>query len=138
MASKSPLCTTAAWLPLVACLLLNINAQQHKKKPSVIVPCEGGILNSKVIFESKPVYPRAASMARAEGNVVVRVRVDEGGEIYEATACSGHPSLRQPSVEAAYRTRLSPTMLSGKTVKVAGVLIYVFKLEERTGKLYRP
>jgi TonB family protein len=120
------------------CFPCIINAQQNKARASDSAPCEGGILNSKVTFESKPVYPIAARKARAKGSVVVRVRIDEEGNIFEAVACSGHPLLRQSAADAAYQTRLSQTVLSGKPVKVSGVLVYVFRLNEEKGRLYKP
>jgi hypothetical protein len=113
------------------------SARQHKGRPSANAPCEGGILNSRVVFEVEPEYSTEAKKAKAEGTVIIRVRVDEEGKTYEAIACSGHSLLRQLTADAAYRTRLSPTLLSGKPVKVAGVLVYVFKLDEDTGTLYR-
>ena len=137
IASKSRFSITISCLLLIAGTTL-IEAQQNKEKSNINAPCEGGILNGKVTFESKPLYRTAAKKARAEGIVVVRVRVDEEGKIYEAIACSGHTLLRQSSVDAAYRTKVSPTVLSNKPVKVAGVLVYVFKLDEREGRLYRP
>ena len=56
--------------------------------------------------------------------------VDENGKVYEATACSGHKLLRQAAVDAAYQTQITPTIISGKAVKVGGILLYEFKLEE--------
>lgn len=78
------------WLLLIVCSPGVVYAQRNKADASSRAPCEGGVLNRKVAFESKPVYPIAARNARAEGNVVVRVRVDEEGNIFEAIACSGH------------------------------------------------
>jgi hypothetical protein len=66
------------------------------------------------------------------------VRIDEEGNVFEAVACAGHPELRQSATDAACRTRLSPTMLSGKPVKVSGILVYVFRLNKETGSLYKP
>lgn len=96
------------------------------------------MVNSNVIVESEPLYTDKAKRAKAEGNVTVRVRIDEEGRVYEAVACAGHSLLRQSSVDAAYRTRLSRTLLSGKAVKVTGVLVFVFKLNEDKGQLYKP
>ena len=123
---------------LVAGSTLAISTQRVKREARPVAPCEGGILNSKVLMVSKPAYPQRAKRAKAEGKVVVRVRIDEEGKVYEAIACVGHSLLRRAAEDAAYRTRFSPTVLSGKAVKVAGVLVYVFKLDEEGGALYRP
>jgi hypothetical protein len=51
--------------------------------------------------------------------------------------CVGNPLLTGASAKAAYRIRFKPTLLSGKAVRVAGVLVYQFNLGEETGRLYR-
>jgi TonB family protein len=128
----------AAWLILASGLPVVLCAQHAKSRAKSKAPCEGGILNSKVIAESRPTYPEKAKKEKAQGTVVVRVRVDEEGKIYEATPCLGHPLLQQSSITAAQRTMLSPTVLSGKAVKVAGVLVYIFELGEEIGRLRKP
>lgn len=91
-------------------------------------PISGGVLNGKAIEKPAPAYPVIANTAeRPEGVVVVQVMVDEEGKVINAKAVSGHPLLRQAAVEAAYKARFSPTLLSGKPVKVTGTLTYSFK-----------
>ena len=86
----------------------------------------GGILNGRANSLPKPEYPAAAKAVRAGGAVVVRVVVDESGDVISATAVSGHPLLRATSVDAARSAKFPPTMLSGKQVKVTGMLVYNF------------
>jgi TonB family protein len=88
----------------------------------------GGVLNGKVIFMPRPVYPPIAKAARAQGKVVVQILVDEEGYVIEAAAVSGHPLLQQPAVFAARQTRFTPTLLEGKPVKVSGVITFNFAL----------
>jgi TonB family protein len=128
----------AVWLTLALSLPSILCAQQAKSTARSKVPCEGGVLNRKVIAESRPTYPEEAKKEKAQGTVVVRVRVDEEGKIYEATPCQGHALLQQSSLVAAKQTMLSPTVLSGRAVKVAGVLVYIFELSEETGRLFKP
>lgn len=91
----------------------------------------GGILNAKAISKPAPVYPPAAKAAHAEGTVVVQVTIDESGNVIVANAVSGHPLLRAAAVAAARQARFTPTLLSGKPVKISGMLTYEFKPEER-------
>ena len=128
----------AIWLTLASGLPSVLCAQHAKSRAKSKVRCEGGVLNSKVIAESRPTYPEKAKKEKAQGTVVVRVRVDEEGKIYEATPCQGHVLLQQSSITAAKRTMLSPTVLSGKAVKVAGVLVYIFEISEESGRLLKP
>ena len=90
----------------------------------------GGVLNGKAISKPEPPYPALAKAARASGVVTVRVTVDETGHVVSAEAVSGHALLRDAAVAAARQARLSPTLLSGKPVKVSGVLTYNFALEQ--------
>jgi outer membrane biosynthesis protein TonB len=72
---------------------------------------------------------------RLEGTVVIRVNVNESGDVYEATRCLGPDLLQKAAIAAAYKTRLSPTVLQGVPVKVSGLLLYLFKLKEKSARL---
>lgn len=89
----------------------------------------GGVLNGKAINKPAPAYPAIAKTARASGTVVVQVEVDERGRVTKARATSGHPLLRAAAEAAARQASFSPTLLSGKPVRVSGVLTYEFKPE---------
>jgi len=54
------------------------------------------------------------------------VTVDEKGNVVAASAVSGHPLLRASAVQAARQSKFSPTLLSGKPVKVKGIIVYNF------------
>jgi TonB family protein len=90
----------------------------------------GGVLNGKAVSKPQPAYPPAAKAARAAGTVTVQVVVDESGGVASAEAVSGHPLLRAAAVAAARQAKFSPTLLSGKPVRVSGVLTYNFVLEQ--------
>jgi len=88
----------------------------------------GGVLNGNALVLPKPEYPAAAKAVRAQGTVTVEVTVDDQGNVISAHAVSGHPLLRQAAEMAASGATFSPTTLSGKPVKVTGVLTYNFVL----------
>jgi TonB family protein len=94
---------------------------QYTAKPSD----EAGI-GDKALRFAKPKYPAAAHAARASGAVQVQVTIDEDGEIAAANAISGHPLLRQAAEAASKETRFAPTLLSGKPVKITGIIVYNF------------
>ena len=89
----------------------------------------GGVLNGKAKFLPKPDYPPAAKAVKASGTVTVQVTLNEKGEVTSAIPVSGHPLLRPTALLAAYETKFEPTMLSGKAVKVTGVLTFNFTLD---------
>ena len=75
----------------------------------------------------KPLYPAEARELRLAGTVVVLVEIDETGKVTRASdLCEGPPYLSEASVRAAMKSRFSPTKLSGKPVKVNGMILYKF------------
>ncbi|HKP45469.1 MAG TPA: TonB family protein [Pyrinomonadaceae bacterium] len=99
------------------------NASQSPKKRA---PISGGVLNGKALSLPAPDFPAAAKAANTYGTVVVRVTIDEQGNVISATAVSGPPLLQQASVNAALLAHFSPTLLMGEPVQVVGVITYNF------------
>lgn len=87
---------------------------------------KGGVLNGKALSLPKPSYPSAARKAHAAGMVAVNVLIDENGNVIAAEAVSGHPLLHGACVAAAKKAKFTPTRLSGRPVKVTGVIQYNF------------
>jgi TonB family protein len=84
----------------------------------------GGVLNSKAIEKSEPVYPESAK--EVSGQVVVAVVVDETGKVISARAVTGHELLRPGAQEAAYKWKFAPLVLKGTPVRVSGTIIFKF------------
>jgi len=84
------------------------------------------ILNGLAISLPKPPYPAVAVSTGIQGKVDVQVTIDETGNVISAKAASGHPFLRGPAENAAWKARFTPTMLNGVPVKVTGVIVYNF------------
>ncbi|MEP6717649.1 MAG: TonB family protein [bacterium] len=89
-------------------------------------PVSGGVLNGKALSLPQPEYPAAAKTAGAAGVVVVRVTIDEQGNVISAVAVSGPQPLHQASINAALQARFAPTLLIGEPVQVIGVITYSF------------
>lgn len=109
---------------LIVFSLSVFSSAQEKRAPAKII--NGGIINGKAVTLVKPEYPAAARAVNAEGAVNIRVTIDENGDVYEATATSGHPLLRDVAVKAARESKFSPTLLLGAPVKVTGIIVYNF------------
>lgn len=92
-------------------------------------PYQGGVLNGKAISLPRPPYPPEAKANRAGGTVTVQVLVDETGKVVSAKAITGHALLLKPAEEAAYQARFSPMLISGRPVKVKGVIAYSFVMD---------
>ncbi len=85
-----------------------------------------GIINGKAVSLPKPNYPAEAKAHRDGGKVSIQVILDEQGKVLRAGAIDGPPRLQYASREAACGARFAPTTLEGKSVKVSGILHYMF------------
>lgn len=91
-------------------------------------PDPGTILNERAVTMPKPEYPDAAREQRLSGMVIVKVVIDESGNVIKARdMCQGPPFLSEAAVAAALTARFTPTNLDGKPVKAKGVILYNFK-----------
>lgn len=79
-----------------------------------------------VIELPQPEYPALAARAHVSGQVQVQLVIGLEGEVIAAHAINGHPLLQASAVSAARKARFTPTLLEGKPVKVAGVIVYNF------------
>lgn len=86
----------------------------------------GGILQGKAISLPQPTYPPLARQAKVAGRVYVMLVIDEQGRAIKAEAVCGDPLLKPAAEEAGLKVRYSPLRLSGKPVKVSGVIVYNF------------
>jgi periplasmic protein TonB len=87
------------------------------------------VLEGKALSKPVPSYPWIAQLFEVSGDVRVDVVIDESGNVTAANAISGPRLLRAAAVEAARKARFSPTLLSGRAVKVKGLITYQFKLD---------
>lgn len=94
----------------------------------------GGVLQGNAVRKVQPPYPALAKAAGAEGAVQVAITVNENGEVTTTEAVSGHPLLKEAALEAAREWKFKQTELSGKPVKVQGVLTFNFTLDSGASK----
>lgn len=108
--------------------LSNTSSPSSEAKPEQpdSTKISGGDLTNQAISLPKPPYPPVAKVARATGDVVVQVTIDEQGRVVTAHAVSGHPLLQAAAVNAARQARFEPRKLSGKPAKLTGTIRYSF------------
>lgn len=104
----------------------NMTVVTGDTNPRPAARVSAGIVNGRATTLIKPAYPATAREAGASGTVAVNIVFDETGNVIWAKAVSGHPQLRQAAEEAAWKTKFSPTKLSGQPVKTSGTLLYNF------------
>lgn len=116
---------------LITFAVVQATAQSAKQagSPRTI---SGGVVNGKAITLPKPEYPAEALRKRVQGQVRVKVTIDEGGVVTSATTLDGvdEPSLRRAAEIAALSATFSPTTLEGKPARVSGTINYNFVLPE--------
>jgi TonB family protein len=89
---------------------------------------QAGSSSAVVIRRVSPKMPPLAIAAQVEGEVVVEVTIDEGGNVESARAWRGHPLLRDAAVSAARGWKFKPTVVDGTPVKVVANLTFNFAL----------
>jgi TonB family protein len=105
-------------------LFAEIFGEQPKVENTGLI--NGGVINGKATSLPKPAYPQEAKSQRLQGQVPIRVLIDEQGNITEAKAVCGRGYLETASEEAAIKSKFSTTTLNGKPVKVSGIIVYNF------------
>lgn len=84
------------------------------------------------VYQPDPVYPEKALASGLEGLVVVWVYLDEVGTVNKVTVylSSGHPSLDEAAVKAAFESRWTPAQDNGEGVRASTSLAYNFSIDE--------
>jgi protein TonB len=59
---------------------------------------------------------------------LLRVVVNENGEVYEARVVRGHPLLNLAAVDAVRQWKFKPTLMNGEPVPVLGTIAVSFNL----------
>jgi TonB family protein len=89
---------------------------------------DGGntFLNGRALKLPIPEYPTQARMVGASGTIIVKVIIDEQGNVIAAQAIGGHPALKASAEKAARQARFTPTQEQGRPIKVLGKVTYNF------------
>jgi protein TonB len=82
----------------------------------------------RVLYQVNPVYPPLAKMAHQQGQVVIRMTIDERGLPSDVQAVSGIPTLQAPALKAARQWRFEPARQNGQPVAATFLLTLNFVL----------
>ena len=83
-------------------------------------------LEDQAIKKVAAEYPAEPGF-HANGRVIIRIAVDEEGNVLSAKAICGHPLLRATSVKAAVQWQFQPRRVDGKATKYVGVIAFDLK-----------
>lgn len=83
-----------------------------------------------ITYQERPKYPDIARDSRVEGDVVLFVYIDEGGNVRNAVVQSspGLPALEEEAKKAAMRCKFKPAKQQGKPVGVWYNIVMQFRL----------
>ncbi|HJU84338.1 MAG TPA: energy transducer TonB [Holophagaceae bacterium] len=76
-----------------------------------------------------PDYPKAAKRMFVEGDVVVRMTIDEQGAPIAVEIVSGHDLLRADTLQAAWQWRFEPIQYQGHPVQATFELVFRYVLQ---------
>lgn len=91
-------------------------------------PVEVTATSLQILKQVEPVYPPVARAAHIQGNVVLRMLVDERGLPIHAEVVEGPALLRAEALRAAQQWEFSPARVSGQAVKATFLLTLKFRL----------
>jgi len=88
-----------------------------------------GVVDAKVVKLTPPVYPAAARLMRAEGNVRVNVLISHEGKVEEVAivGTSGIEAMDQAALIAARKSRYLPATKNGIRVRIWKAMNFQFR-----------
>jgi protein TonB len=89
----------------------------------------GGVMNGRLIFDPKPLYPPIARATRTAGTVVLEAVISKTGSIENLRVVSGPRMLQQAALDAVRQWRYRPYMLDGQPVEVETTVNVLFTLD---------
>jgi TonB family protein len=85
------------------------------------------VMNGKALVLVTPGYPSTARAKHLSGAAFVAILIDREGNVNAArSVCGGYLELNTASVEAARRSKFSPTKMNNEPVPATGLIIYRF------------
>lgn len=89
-----------------------------------------GNIKRRAIYLPKPIFPREALEAGADGTVKVEIVLGADGRVVSAKAVSGHPLLYRTAEEAARQTVFRRLETTDPNATETGILTYSFSIEK--------
>ncbi len=90
----------------------------------------GNVQQSRLISQTRPVYPPEAKQARIQGVVILEVIIDKTGAVEQVNVVKGEPELTQAAVDAVSQWRYEPVLLNGEAVEVVTTVTVNFAIQQ--------
>jgi len=93
-----------------------------------VVRASQGVMQSRLVRRVEPVYPPKAREQHVQGTVVLRLLIDQQGNVVKAEKISGHDALVPAAVDAAKQWKYQPFILNGEPIAVDTTIDMKFAL----------
>ncbi|GAB5047249.1 energy transducer TonB [Thermodesulfovibrio sp. TK110] len=102
----------------------------NTEKTGIIDAEFGSAYGPRFLYREIPVYPQIARRLGKEGRVVLRLTLDEKGELINVEVIEGAPyGFTESAVEAVKKSKFSPAIKNGKPVACRAILPVRFVLK---------
>ena len=99
-----------------------------QQAPAKKIRVSQGVLEGSILHKVDPQYPQEAKDNRVQGDVILRILINEQGNVTEAKPMSGPPSLTDAAVDAMMQWKFKPYLLNGEPAQVESVFTIRFRL----------
>ncbi|WP_353683809.1 energy transducer TonB [Thermodesulfovibrio sp. 3907-1M] len=102
----------------------------NTEKTGIVDAEFGTTYGPKFLYREIPVYPQIARRLGKEGKVVLRLTINEKGELLNVEVIEGAPyGFTESAVEAVKKSKFSPAIKNGKPVACRAILPVRFVLK---------
>src|SRR5437660_240628 len=108
---------------------------QEPDAPKRALQMKAAELEAAVTSRIEPVYPAVAIWAGISGAVMVRVLINQQGDVVSATPVSAHALLKNAVATAARDWKFKPAEADGKPVKMEGMITIRFPAQNSSAAL---
>jgi TonB family protein len=88
-----------------------------------------GVMAANLLAAPMPAYPKLASLARMQGNVIMQAIISKDGTVESVHVLKGHRLLRSAATNAVRAWRYQPYLVNGRPVEVATIVSVDFTLQ---------
>ncbi len=114
-------------LTMVVLLFCSIATFAEKKDANIDVKIDTSVPDTKLTQMVKPKYPASARQKGLQGEVLLKLSVDERG-VPAVEVVSGDPALASAAVDAASSWRYKPYKKDGKKARFVNKVTFTFTL----------
>jgi TonB family protein len=106
------------------------SSDQVQAASSQVVQVPTGVMLGRVEHKTMPIYPDEAMLKGIQGDVTLKIEVDETGKITSSVPVAGDPVLLGAAKDALRTFRFHPYYVNGNPVKVQSELGFHFTAQK--------